>query len=380
MSLNTNALYRRLYEGWNYRLRNLAGGRWAAHCRPTSIVFLLTELCSAKCLHCDIWKNTDREDTPTADQWKQVLTDMRQWLGPVHVCFSGGEALMKTFTIDLVSHASAQGLFLEILTHGYWEDQKKIERLALAKPWKVTISFDGLGDTHTLVRGRPKFWERTVRTIDTLKRMRVEHGLDYTIRLKNVIMSHNLHDTVEVAKYGNHEGMEVFYQAIEQNYNTPDDPKWYLHSENWPKDTDFAVKQIRQLIELKKQGYRIANNFDQLEAMVQYFGDPDAHRVAIMTHNAHEARRSCAALTNLQLQANGDVTVCTGAPRIGNVKQTSIKDIWTKRPALWEAGCCLERRCSTSELTTIIPAASLAAATNWKNPSETPAVHPTVHQ
>jgi len=366
MSL-TDWAYKRVYDGVNYRLRNFAGGRWAAHCNPTSIVILLTELCNARCVHCDIWKNRGKEDSPTEEQWKQVMTDLRRWLGRVQVVISGGEALLKPYAIDLVQHASSAGLFLEILTHGYWEDQTKIEKLALARPWKVTISLDGVGEVHSKIRGRDKFWERTSRTIETLKRMRREHRLPMTIRLKNVIMSHNLSETVEVARLANHEGMEVFYQAIEQNYNTPEDSQWFLHSENWPADTARVIQIVRELIDLKRQGYRIANSREQLEAMIPYFQDPDAHRISIMTHSAHEARRSCSALTNLQFQANGDVTVCTGTPPIGNVKTQPIREIWKNRPHVWEQGCCLERRCSTSELETIQPAASLVVVAGRKD-------------
>ena len=368
--MTPSSIYQRLYSGWNYRLRNFSSGRWAHLCRPTSIIFLLTERCNARCLHCDIWKNTGREASPSPEQWTQVVTDMRQWLGPVPITFSGGEALIKPFTVDLVSHASSLGLFLEILTHGYWEDQGKIERLAKARPGRITISFDGLGETHTLVRGRPKFWERTSRTIETLQRLQRDLHLDFTIRLKNVIMAHNLHDTVEIAKFGNQEGMEVFYQAIEQNYNTPDDTTWYLHSENWPKDTAQAIGNVEQLIQLKRQGYRIANSLAQLEAMIPYFQDPDTNRVAIMTHSAHEARRSCGATTNLQLQANGDVTVCTGVPPVGNIKEMGIRQIWERRPRLWEGGCCLEKRCSTNELSHTVLAASLTTtASTWNKPA-----------
>src|SRR5450759_4326788 len=85
--------YRRAYTAVNYRLRTLSGGRWADHCRPTDIGFLMTNLCNAKCVHCDIWKNKGKDDTPTLDQYKATLNDMRSWLGPVHVFFSGGEAL-----------------------------------------------------------------------------------------------------------------------------------------------------------------------------------------------------------------------------------------------------------------------------------------------
>ncbi len=175
-------------------------------------------------------------------------------------------------------------------------------------------------------------------------------------------MSHNLHDAVEIARFGNEEGVEVFYQAIEQNYNTPDDAEWYLHSDNWPKHPAQATATVGKLIELKREGYRIANSYEQLEAMVSYFGDPGANRMAIMAHSAHESRRSCVALTNLQLQANGDVTVCTGAPTVGNIKQAPIRQIWEERPKLWESGCCLEKRCSVDELSNIVPASSLQAA------------------
>ena len=190
--LDKLALFRReLYEGLNYRLRTFAGGRWASHCRPTSIVFLLTELCNARCLHCYLWKNRGKEDSPSVEQWKSVLSDLRSWLGPVQVTFSGGEALLMPWATEVVGHAAKVGLFVEHLTHGYWDDQSRIEKLALANPSRITISFDGVGETHNRVRGRPQFFDKTLKSIRTLQRMRQEKNLGYTIRLKTVIMSHN---------------------------------------------------------------------------------------------------------------------------------------------------------------------------------------------
>ena len=93
--------YRRAYTAANYRLRTFSGGRWADHCRPTDIGFLMTNLCNAKCVHCDIWKNKGKDDTPTIDQYKATLNDMRAWLGPVHVFFSGGEALLRPYTPEV---------------------------------------------------------------------------------------------------------------------------------------------------------------------------------------------------------------------------------------------------------------------------------------
>ena len=238
-------LYRRGYEAVNYRLRTLAGGALADHCRPTSIVFALTLLCNARCVHCDIWKNKGKEDVPTLEEWKTVLSDLRRWLGRVQVTFSGGEALLRKDTAEIVAHGASLGLAVEVLTHGYWDDQKRIEKLAEANPWRLTVSLDGVGEAHTKVRGRERFWEKTSGTIETMRRMRKERNLGYQVRLKTVIMAQNMHDVHSVAEYARQEKfMHVFYQPIEQNYSTPEDSRWFEWSENWPRDTAQVVSHL----------------------------------------------------------------------------------------------------------------------------------------
>jgi MoaA/NifB/PqqE/SkfB family radical SAM enzyme len=340
--------YRRLYEGVNFRLRTLASGRFSSHCRPISIAILLTERCNARCIHCDIWKNKGQEASPDVDQWRNVLRELRTWLGPVHVVISGGEALLKRYALDLVEYGSAAGLFIELLTHGFWNDHAKFERLALAKPGRVTFSFDGIGGTHSLIRGRDNFFARTEQNVQTLKRMRTEHNLDFAIRLKTVVMNQNLQELGLIAHYAQLNGCEVFYQPIEQNYNTAEDPNWFQSSENWPRDTERAVTMVGELIELKRKGLPIANSVNQLTAMIEYFRDPSRLRIATQAHQAHEKKILCSALTMLQIQANGDVTACSSMGPVGNIKNDSIRRIWESRPHWWEVGCCLETRGAAS--------------------------------
>lgn len=336
--------YRHLHAGINHRLRTFAGGRWASLCRPTSPSLLLTERCNARCIHCDIWKNRGPEDRPSLPEWKVVLRDLRRWLGPVEVVLTGGEALLNPHTIELVAYARSIGLFVELLSHGFWEDQSKIEELALARPARVTISFDGLGETHNLIRGRDNFAENTERTIQTLTRMRREHRLKMEIRLKTVIMRQNLDDVCDVAQFAKRNDLEVFYQPIEQNYNTLEDPEWFKHSDTWPNDAWKAVKVVRQLRALKKRGLPIANSLEQLRVMIPYFLDPAGSRVAVQSHVAHEPKLLCSATTMLQIQANGDVRICTARPAVGNIREQSIRTIWVARPRWWQQGCCLEER------------------------------------
>jgi MoaA/NifB/PqqE/SkfB family radical SAM enzyme len=75
-------------------------------------MFLLTERCNARCVHCDIWKNKGDEGSPTAAQWSRVLDDLRSWLGPVSIVFTGGEALLKPYALELAAHAASRGFAL----------------------------------------------------------------------------------------------------------------------------------------------------------------------------------------------------------------------------------------------------------------------------
>src|SRR5512145_1751881 len=133
-------LYRRLYLSVNYRLRTILHGRLAGFVRPTSIAILLTARCNARCVHCNIWQNHGREDTLTLEQWKQLLKRMRRWLGPVHIHITGGEALLCPDAPEIAAYAAGLGFFVEFLTNGYWKNPQPIERLARAKPSRITLS------------------------------------------------------------------------------------------------------------------------------------------------------------------------------------------------------------------------------------------------
>lgn len=342
MTLDLGRLYRRVYLAANYRMRYFR----SSACRPTSIAILLTQRCNARCLHCDIWKAQGAEETPSLAQLRGTLAVLRHWLGPVEVSFTGGEALLQPYTLELVEYGASLGLFVELLTNGYWGDCAKIERLALAGAGRVTVSLDGFGATHNKVRGRDDFFGKTNAFLETLCRIRREHGLRFNIRLKTVIMRHNLEDVCEIAHFAGRSGLEVFYQPIEQNYDTAEDPQWFEYSDNWPGDTARTIAVVRELLRLKGLGLPIANSREQLAVMIPYFENPGAFRAVVQGHSAHERRHYCAALTMLQIQANGDVLVCAGAPPVGNIKSAPIRKIWEDRPHLWEHGCCRESRCT----------------------------------
>jgi len=182
-----------------------------------------------------------------------------------------------------------------------------------------------------------------------LKRWRKEGHLKFVVRLKTVIMQQNLGGAGEVARFAREHDFEVFYQPVERNYNTPHVPNWYQTSANWPTDSARCRTVIEELLRMQDDGYPIANSRTQLRRMIEYFEDPQRLMVRTEAHAAHEAKASCASLTTLQVQPNGEVVTCTAMPPIGNISDTPIRQLWRTRPPWWLGGCCMGARCSERE-------------------------------
>ena len=143
-------------------------------------------------------------------------------------------------------------------------------------------------------------------------------------------MRQNLEDVTSVARFAKHNGLEVFYQPIEQNYNTAEDSRWFEHGPTWPENSEKAIAVVKELCELKREGFPIVNTLEQLEVMIPYFADPKKLRVAVQSHTAHERQLLCSAMTMLQIQANGDVRTCISKEAVGNIKLQPIKTIWRR--------------------------------------------------
>jgi hypothetical protein len=129
--------------------------------------------------------------------------------------------------------------------------------------------------------------------------MRSQHDLTFRVLLKTVIMEHDLDDSCEVARWATRDRMEVFYQPVEQNYNTASDPRWFETSGNWPRDPAKTVRKVQDLAALKRAGWHIANTEAHFAAMLRYFQYPAGLRLATQAHVAHERKAPCCALTML---------------------------------------------------------------------------------
>jgi MoaA/NifB/PqqE/SkfB family radical SAM enzyme len=141
--------------------------RPSLHVRPLVAELFLTDNCNLRCVSCTCWHSTTTDEL-TTEEWKDVLRQLRD-LDILKVNFTGGEALIRRDTIELMQYASAIGMpALHLNTNGILLTPRKRKQILDAGVRSFNVSIDGRGAQHDAIRGRHGAFKRTMRHLDGL--------------------------------------------------------------------------------------------------------------------------------------------------------------------------------------------------------------------
>jgi radical SAM enzyme (rSAM/lipoprotein system) len=141
---------------------------------PLRYLFLeITQRCNLHCRHCgsDCGKET-RLDELSTDEWVAFLGylaknfDRRQ----VALVVTGGEPLCRPELERITGAIRAHGLTWGMVTNGWALSEANVRKLVDAGITSITVSLDGLRESHDWLRGREGSWDRAVAGIGRLAR------------------------------------------------------------------------------------------------------------------------------------------------------------------------------------------------------------------
>ena len=311
--------------------------------KPTSAILILTYRCNARCVHCYSY-DVPRMREMTTDEWRRTLDELRDWLGPVFLSFTGGEALLRKDAIDIAAHAADLGFWVEFLSNGWVLDEEKAKRLVDSGIKRMKISLDGTkNQTHDAVRGVKGFYERSSRALEYMaEQMRASGRDDLQIYAKTAIMSINIGDLAGVVRYAKKLGIYgVELQALEPIYysDQQDDPNWYKNNPLWIDDGDTVSRALGELKQLKAQGYPIINSMENLDMIEAYFHDPDAEKDRVHSHDYGKKQPQCRDWAKgLQIDPAGDMRMCHWMEPFGNATSGNLRQIWKHRASCGRCG------------------------------------------
>ena len=140
-----------------------AGLRMERPSKPLTLLLLLNRGCNLRCSFCDLWDDPQRM---TLDQTLPLLDDAAA-IGTRTVVLTGGEPFLHKQLFDIVAAARERGMGVNITTNGTLVE-RRWDALTASGVDSLSLSIDGLADTHDRLRGKAGAFAETWAALERL--------------------------------------------------------------------------------------------------------------------------------------------------------------------------------------------------------------------
>ena len=159
---------------------------------PLKNLFLeLTLRCNEKCIHCGSrCEENSKYNELTAKQYKKILDDVKRDfdISEIMLDITGGEPLLRKDFFEIMSYANDLGYIWGMTSNGTLIDDTVAQKLLECGMRTISISIDGLKDTHDKLRGRKGAFESAMNGINAL----IRNGGFEHIQVTTVINHRNI--------------------------------------------------------------------------------------------------------------------------------------------------------------------------------------------
>ena len=144
--------------------------------KPRWIVYMVTDRCNSRCVHCNIWRKEPTRDPLTPKEVEQVFSD-DLFRDVKYVLCTGGEPAVRNDLEDIILsiHKALPEATIQLSTNGLLPDRVIEVAKAAVKhdiSLDIGVSLDGLGEEHDKIRGVKGNFEKADRLIHEMVELR----------------------------------------------------------------------------------------------------------------------------------------------------------------------------------------------------------------
>ncbi|WP_169305917.1 MULTISPECIES: radical SAM protein [Acidobacterium] len=311
MSLHVPGMYLpRVWMGSQF-----ASGLLPKEIRPLSAHIKLTENCQARCISCDYWKTHWKDGLNTARAI--ALIDEIHDLSIGSLRFTGGEPLLRKDFFEVLERSQARRFKKIVLQTNGLLLERFHEKVNASPITHINVSIDGMRESNDRIRGIDGYFDQAIRGIRLLK----DKKIGFSVTLNGVSAA----ELRELAKMARDLGAELGFNILSRNL-------FFLANADlvslWPEKD--RVGEIESFVreEMQRPGFE-----------VDYIRD---------YYSGAQLDEPACVLGYLQvfILSNGDVlTGCYPLPPVGNVVQSSLKEILHSEAYRRQAEAMVRREC-----------------------------------
>ena len=272
---------------------------------PFSVGWAITNKCNIHCIHCNMDSGKALENELTKEECFKIIEELSS-NNVQKICFFGGEPLVRSDFFEIANYAIKKGIFVNFTTNGLLIDENMIEN-ELYKFELIRVSLDGpTPETHEFIRNLKGSYDTTINNIKKMTESGVNVGVVTCISHKNLDYIDEMICLLEQLKV-----KKWFIPILSAAGRGRNIEKEILS----PKDLENLLIRLEKIIKTNNISFSI---------------NLDLPYSVLLKHKNDKIKASCpAALTELTIFANGDISPCCEIPVMGgNCRDKSISEIW----------------------------------------------------
>ena len=276
----------------------------------------MTEKCNEHCRHCGSHCGDYTEEEPlSGEEIKAFLNQIRQDfpIRRLQLCITGGEPLLRRDFFEIMNYAKALGYAWGMTSNGTLITPEVAKKLYEAGMRTVSISVDGLKESHEWFRQKTSY-DVTIQSVRNLLEYPFEH-----VQITTVVHGRNIAELDEMYRTFSELGVRSWRLVnIEPMGRAKEQPELLLSRDQ--------MKQVLEYIREK----RFAGPMEVIYGCSHYLG-PEWEREIRPWYFICNAGVYTASMT-----AGGNFVSCLDLPRRpelveGNVRTDRFKDVWERK-------------------------------------------------
>ena len=275
----------------------------------------LTLRCNEFCFHCGSGCGRDLPDGLPIEKYKEILDEVKANFGTnLLIAVTGGEPLLYKDFFELVNYINKLGFKWGMTSNATLITKDVAKKLHDAGMYSISISIDGLPETHDRYRGFPRGYELAMRGVNNLIE---ENGTD-EIMITTVVNHENISELPALFDIFDKVDIDTWrLTGIEPIGRALDHPEMLLTPEDNKRLMEFIKDKREQKYPVTYSCCHFLGIDYEAEVRNWYF--------------------LCNAGVYVGgILVNGDVTACLDIPHNektiqGNIYEDSFTDIWKNR-------------------------------------------------
>ena len=280
------------------------------------LFFELTLQCNERCFHCGSSCTAARGDELSRDEWFRIIDEVKRDfdISRMQLCITGGEPLLNRDFFDIMGYAHSQGFRWGMTSNATLITPAVARRLADAGMGTISVSIDGLRETHDELRGLAGGYDRAMAGIQNL----IDVGAFRNVQVTTVVNHGNIAQLDELFELM--DGLDIDswrvinLEPIGRALLRPD---LMLTREDYVRLFDF-IREKRQ------DGYPLEYGCSHYLGLEYEAGVREWYWLCN------------AGVYTASIMSNGDIAACLDIERRpetiqGNIRTDRLRDVWDNR-------------------------------------------------